>query len=110
MSRCAGTSNASPVNAMIPPMCSTRVTDCFDSVLETVKLKTVVHKIPVIGAHLGLGLSLLMVWGLELEPLGGWGLGHTEHWHHIVLNGAVVWGAIPLKDAVVNMVNKGLRA
>jgi hypothetical protein len=82
----------------------------IDSVLDLVKLKDLVHKIPVIGAHWSLGISMLMVWVFEAEPLGGWGIGHTEHWHHIVLNGAVVWGAIPLKDAVVNMVNKGLRA
>ena len=81
-----------------------------DSVLGLVKLKPVIDKIPVIGTHWSLGISMLMVWVFEAEPLSGWGVGHTEHWHHVVLNGAVVYGAIPLKDAVVNMVNKGFRA
>jgi len=82
----------------------------IDSVLDLVKLKPVIDKIPIVGAHWGLGISMLMVWVAELEPVAGWGIGGTEHWQHIVINGAVIYGAIPLKDAVVNMVNKGLRA
>lgn len=82
----------------------------IDSVLDLVKLKPVIDKIPVIGAHWALGISMLMVWVGEFEPMSGWGVGGTKHWQHIVINGAVVYGAIPLKDAVVNMVNKGLRA
>lgn len=82
----------------------------IDSVLGLVQLRPVIDKIPVIGAHWTLGISMLMVWVFETEPLTGWGVGHTEHWQRIVLNGAVIYGAIPLKDAVVSMVNKGLRA
>jgi len=29
---------------------------------------------------------------------------------NVVINGAIVYGFIPLKDAVVSMVSKGLRA
>ena len=42
----------------------------IDSVLDLVKLKDLVHKIPVIGAHWSLGISMLMVWVFEAEPLG----------------------------------------
>lgn len=82
----------------------------IDSVLNLLKLKPVIDKIPVIGAHWGLGISMLMVWVAEFEPLNGWVGMRDKHWLHVVINGAVIYGAIPLKDAVVNMVNKGLRA
>lgn len=82
----------------------------IDSVLDVVKVKSAIDKIPVVGVHWGLGISMLVCWVGEFEPMSGWGVGGTEHWQHIVINGAVVYGAIPLKDAVVSMVNKGLRA
>ena len=71
---------------------------------------TLTAKIPIIGAHWGLGVSLLMVWVAELEPLNHWVGIKDQHWLHVVINGAVIYGAIPLKDAVVSMVGKGLRA
>jgi hypothetical protein len=86
------------------------VTAVIDSVLDLVKLKPVINKIPIIGAHWGLGVSLLMVWVAELEPLNHWVGIKDQHWLHVVINGAVIYGAIPLKDAVVSMVGKGLRA
>ncbi|MBI4882901.1 MAG: hypothetical protein HY826_02465 [Actinobacteria bacterium] len=82
----------------------------IDSVLDVAKLKDVVAKIPVIGAHWGLGISILMIWLLDLAPAAGWGVWMKDDWMNIVANGAIVYGAIPLKDAVVSMVNKGLRA
>ncbi len=82
----------------------------IDSVLELAKVKAVVTKLPVIGAHWGLIISILMIWLLKAYPAGGWGLVFEEKWENIVANGAIVYGAIPLKDAVVAMVNKGLRA
>jgi hypothetical protein len=81
-----------------------------DSVLNLLKLKPVIDKIPIIGAHWGLGISILMVWVAEVEPLNNWVGMRDKHWLHVVINGAVIYGAIPLKDAVVSMVNKGLRA
>ena len=64
----------------------------------------------MIGAHWGLAISMVMVWVAEFEPLNSWVGMRDKHWLHIVINGAVIYGAIPLKDAVVSMVNKGLRA
>jgi hypothetical protein len=82
----------------------------IDSVFEMAKVKTLITKLPVIGAHWALIISILMVWLLKAYPAGGWGLMFEEKWENIVANGAIVYGAIPLKDAVVAMVNKGLRA
>jgi len=33
-----------------------------------------------------------------------------DDWMNIVAGGAIIYGMIPVKDAVINMVNKGLRA
>jgi hypothetical protein len=83
----------------------------IDSVLGLVKVKDVIAKVPVVGDHWALGVSILMIWLLGVYPAAGWGVLHTEErWINIVLNGAIVYGAIPLKDAVVAMVNKGLRS
>ena len=82
----------------------------IDSVLDAVKVKDIIGKIPVIGAHWGLGISILMIWLINVFPAAGWNVFHEERWINIVLNGAIVYGAIPLRDAVVAMVNKGLRA
>lgn len=80
----------------------------IDSVLDLAKLKDTVAKIPVIGAHWALGISILMIWLIEVWPASGWGVAMEDDWMNIVANGAIVYAAIPLKDAVVAMVNKGL--
>ena len=51
-----------------------------------------------------------MIWLINVFPAAGWNVFHEERWINIVVNGAIVYGAIPLRDAVVAMVNKGLRA
>lgn len=82
------------------------------SILGTVGLDGTVSKIPVIGANLTLGISILMVWlfGDWGMVLGGWGWIHEDNWINYVANGAIIAGMIPLKDAVFNAINKGLRA
>jgi len=51
-----------------------------------------------------------MIWLLDITPAAGWGLMLKDDWMNIVAGGAIVYGMIPVKDAVINMVNKGLRA
>ena len=84
----------------------------LNSVLGTVGLGDTVGKIPVIGANLTLGISILMIWlmGDWGHVLAGWGWAHDDEWINVVANGAIVAGMIPLKDAVFNAINKGLRA
>lgn len=90
------------------------VTAVIDSVLTTVNAKSAIDKIPVIGAHWGLGISILMMWLYHsndgLMPSIGWGIGTTTDWINIVANGAMVYAAVPVLEAVINMVNKGFRA
>ena len=80
----------------------------IDSIFGLVKIKDLIAKIPVIGEHWGLGVSILMIWAVHLSPAAGWGVWNDKRWLDIIINGAIVYGAIPLKDAVVSLVNKGL--
>ena len=86
------------------------VTAVIDSVLGVLKVSDTIRKLPVIGTHWGLGISILMIWLLDITPAAGWGLMLKDDWMNIVAGGAIVYGMIPVKDAVINMVNKGLRA
>jgi len=90
------------------------VTAVVESVLGLLKVDAVIKKIPVVGAHWGLAVAILMVWLLGERgmgyPAGGWGVTMDDTWLNIVANGAMVYAAVPLKDAVISMVNKGLRA
>ncbi len=83
-----------------------------DSVLGLIKLDSVIKNLPVIGAHWGLLISGLMIWLMDYYPAAHW-LGDTfpaDMWIQVVANGAIIYGMIPVKDAVVSMVSKGLRA
>ena len=80
----------------------------IDSIFGLLKVKDLIAKIPVLGAHWGLIVSILMIWLINVFPAAGWHVAHQERWINIVMNGAIVYGAIPLKDAVVAMVNQGL--
>lgn len=88
------------------------VTAVVNSVFSTLGLSATIGKIPIIGANWGLVVSILMMWLLDINVIGGWipGTGSWDEWVVIVANGAVVFGMIPVKDAVVSMVNRGLRA
>ena len=85
------------------------VVSVFDSALEFLQIKKYTDKLPIIAEHWGLGISILMVWVLNTHPAEGWGLLPNHEWLSILANGAIIYAAIPLKDAVINMVNKGLR-
>ena len=82
------------------------------SVLGTVGLGDTIKKLPIIGANLTLGISILIVWLLKAYPLQAFGDHGTwaDDWKNIVVNGAVICGMIPLKDAVFGAISKGMRA
>jgi hypothetical protein len=82
----------------------------IDSALGLLQVKKILEKVPLVAEHWGLGISILMVWVLNTHPAAKWGLLPNHEWLSILANGAIVYAAIPLKDAVVSMVNKGLRA
>ena len=86
------------------------VISVIESVLQLVGAHGAISKLPLIGAHLSLIIAIGMVWLLKMNPIAGWGVSFSDEWMTYVANGAIILGMIPLKDAVINMVNKGLRA
>lgn len=82
-----------------------------DSVLGTIGLKDTISKLPIIGANWSLLISIGMVWWFKLNPMEHWvDAGFKDEWMQHVANGAIILGMIPVKDAIINMVNKGFRA
>lgn len=87
------------------------VTAIVNSIFSTLGLSATIGKIPIIGANWGLVVSILMMWLLDIDVVGGWvPTGGWDKWVVIVANGAVIFGMIPVKDAVISMVSRGLRA
>jgi len=86
------------------------VVSVIESVLHLVGAHSVISKLPIIGAHLSLIIAIGMVWWLKMNPIAGWGVTFSDDWMTYAANGAIILGMIPVKDAVINMVNKGLRA
>lgn len=86
------------------------VTAVVNSVLGTVGLSAIIGKIPVVGAHWGLLVSIGMMAVLDLNVVGAWVPDMTTKWMIIVANGAIVYGMGPVKDATISMVSRGLRA
>ena len=93
------------------------VTTVVDSVLGTIQLSGIIKKIPIIGSNWGLIVAIAMCWVLKMTPADGW-LPHgadgnvsvlTDDWMKYCANGAIVMGMIPVKDAVISMINKGFR-
>ena len=85
------------------------VTTVVDSVLGTVQLSGIIKKIPIIGSNWGLIVAIAMCWLLKMTPASGWGMSFDQDWQTYCANGAIVAGMIPVKDAVISMVNKGFR-
>ncbi|MHB1129929.1 MAG: hypothetical protein ACYC06_07770 [Ilumatobacteraceae bacterium] len=87
-------------------------THVVNSVFHTVGLSGIIGKIPVIGANWSLVISILMMWLLDINAIAGWvpASNGWDSWLIIVGNGAIVFGMVPVKDAVISMVNRGLRA
>jgi len=85
------------------------VTTVVDSVLGTIQLSGIIKKIPIVGSNWGLIVAIAMCWLLKMTPASGWGMAFDQDWQTYCANGAIVMGMIPVKDAVISMVNKGFR-
>ena len=85
----------------------------LNSILATVGVGDTIKKLPIIGINLTLVVSILMIWLLKFYPVNLFSVKGTENWDewkNIVVNGAVICGMIPLKDAVFGAIQKGMRA
>ena len=85
------------------------VVSVIDSVLRLVGIRGVIAKLPIIGAHWGLIISIAMMWLTDVNLAGNWGLSFPDEWMVWVANGAIIYGMIPVKDAAISMINKGFR-
>ena len=90
------------------------VQNVVDTVLGVVGLTAIIRKIPIVGALWNLIIAVLMMYVLKYNAVGDWmsdlDAGMWGGWMGHIVNGAIILGMIPVKDAVVSMVSKGLRA
>jgi hypothetical protein len=82
-----------------------------DSVLSTIQASGIIKKIPIVGTNWNLIVAIAMMAVIDIDVVGGWGVGSDswDQWMVIVANGAIIYSIIPLKDAIISMVNKGFR-
>ena len=82
-----------------------------DSVLNLAGLSETVKKLPLIGAHLDAAVAIGLLWLLVIHIINVFMSGPIrEEWMSFVLNGIVIAGFVPVKDAIVGAVGKGMRA
>lgn len=79
-----------------------------DSLLATLKLDRIVKSIPIVGSHFMLGASILMVWALDISLVANMTGDVRESWMTVIVDGAVVYGMVQVKDAIVSFISKGL--
>lgn len=80
----------------------------FNSITSTLKLDGIINRIPVIGAHVTLAVSILLVWGLDLSIVTNMTGSMRESWMTICVDGCIVYGMVPVKDAIVSFISRGL--
>ncbi|MFM1789716.1 MAG: hypothetical protein RLZZ526_43 [Actinomycetota bacterium] len=80
----------------------------FNTLTHTLKLDKIIKSIPVIGAHVTLAVSILLVWALNVHIVSGWVGDMRNSWMTICVDGAIVYGMVPVKDAIVSFISRGL--
>ena len=86
------------------------VTTILDSVLNLAGASEAVRKLPLIGGHLDVAVAIGMVWLLDIDLVTVFTGEMRSSWMSWVINGVVIFGMIPVKDAVVGAIAKGMRA
>lgn len=84
----------------------------IDAVLDTIGLSGMIKKLPIIGLSWSLIVSILMMRVIGVNVLDYWGLNLSANWDGwmgYIASGAIVYGMVPVKDAVVSMISKGFR-
>lgn len=83
----------------------------LDSVLNLAGVAGTVRKLPLVGGHLDVAVAIGMVWLLDIHIVNGFiAMPLREEWMSFVINGIVIVGMVPVKDAVVGAIGKGMRA
>lgn len=84
------------------------VTPVFDTVTRTFKLDGIIKRLPIIGQHYTLAISILLVWALDLHIVSAMTGNMRETWMTICVDGCIVYGMVPVKDAIVSFISRGL--
>ena len=80
----------------------------FHSITSTVKLDAIINRLPVIKDHITLAVSILLVWALDISIVSTMTGSMRESWMTIVVDGCIVYGMVPVKDAIVQFISRGL--
>lgn len=80
----------------------------FNSLTSFLKLDTILRRIPVIGDHITLAVSICLVWALNVHIVSAMTGNMRNSWMTVVVDGAIVYGMVPVKDAIVSFISKGL--
>ena len=80
----------------------------FNTLTHTLKLDKIIKSIPVVGDHTALAISILLVWALNVNLVAAWTGGMRYSWMTICVDGCIVYGMIPVKDAIVSFISRGL--
>ena len=80
----------------------------FHSLTRTLKIDAIINRIPILGDHVMLAVSIGLVWALNLSIVTAMTGSMRESWMTICVDGCIVYGMIPVKDAIVSFISKGL--
>lgn len=80
----------------------------FNSVTRTLKIDRIISRIPILGAHVTLAVSIALVWALDLSIVSHMTGTMRESWMTIAVDGCIVYGMVPVKDAIVSFISRGL--
>ena len=80
----------------------------FHSLTRTLKIDGIINRIPVLSDHVTLAVSIGLVWALNLSIVTTMTGSMRESWMTICVDGCIVYGMIPVKDAIVSLISKGL--
>lgn len=80
----------------------------FNTLTHTLKLDKVLRSIPVLGAHTALAVSIALVWALDAHFVTAWTGDFRSSWMTICVDGCIVYGMVPVKDAIVSFISRGL--
>ena len=80
----------------------------FHSLTRTLKIDGIINRIPVLGDHVTLAVSIGLVWALNLSIVTTMTGSMRESWMTICVDGCIVYGMVPVKDAIVSFISKGL--
>ncbi len=81
-----------------------------NSVLDFLRVNDILRGLPLVGGLVDAGIAVLLIWVLDIQLTEVFTGAMRETWIQVVIDGLVIYGMVPVKDAVVNAINKGLRA